>query len=162
SLWQPICKFLVFFLLRMTEERPVDRAQGESNKQLEPAAGKSGRKRFRRIVIALILLLAVATGAVLGWRAVFANRIPEDIVAVSGRIEGDDSSIAPKTSGRILEIRFREGDFVHAGETIAVLDDAQVRAREDQARAGLATAQASANAAREQIGILEQQLRQNR
>src|SRR6185295_9830797 len=85
----------------------------------------------------------------------------ENIIALSGRIEGDDSSIAPKTSGRILEIRFREGDYVHAGETIAVLDDAQVRAREDQARAGLVTAEASAQAAREQIGILEQQLKQN-
>lgn len=146
----------------MTEERPVDRAQGDSDKQLGPAAGKSGRRRFRRIVVALILLAGIAAGAVLGWRAFFVKRMPDNIVAVSGRIEGDDSSIAPKTSGRILEIRFREGDYVHAGETIAILDDAQVRAREDQARAGLATAEASAKAAREQIGILEQQLRQSR
>ena len=146
----------------MTEERPVDRAQGDSHKQSEPAAGKPGRKRFRRIIIGLSLLAAIVAGGVLGWRAFFARRMPDNIVAVSGRIEGDDSSIAPKTSGRILEICFREGDYVNAGETIAILDDAQVRAREDQARAGLATAQASANSAREQIGILEQQLRQNR
>jgi len=33
-------------------------------------------------------------------------------VALSGRIEGDDSAVAPKATGRILEVRFREGDSV--------------------------------------------------
>jgi len=145
----------------MKEEQPVNRVQSDSNNQAQPAAGKAGRRRFRRIIVALIVLAAIVTGAILGWRAYVAKRVPENIIALSGRIEGDDSSIAPKTSGRILEIRFREGDYVHAGETIAILDDAQVRAREDQARAGLVTAEASAQAAREQIGILEQQLKQN-
>jgi len=31
----------------------------------------------------------------------------------------------------------REGDTVNAGDTIAILDDAQIRAREDQARDAL-------------------------
>ena len=64
-------------------------------------------------------------------------KIPRSMVALSGRIEGDDSAVAPKTTGRILEIRFREGDSVKAGETIAVLDDEQVFARADQARAAV-------------------------
>ena len=40
---------------------------------------------------------------------------PDNIVALSGRIEGDDSALSAKTSGRIMEIRFREGDTVKAG-----------------------------------------------
>src|SRR5689334_14182472 len=118
-------------------------------------------RRFSRSLVVLIILVALAGGAILVWRAFFANRTPENILTLSGRIEGDDSAIAPKVSGRILEVRFREGDYVEAGETIAILDDAQVHAREDQALAGLATAEASAKAAREQISVLEQQVRQS-
>jgi HlyD family secretion protein len=44
---------------------------------------------------------------------------------------------------------------------IARLDDAQVRAREDQARAALANAEAKSQAARDQIAVLQDQLRQN-
>jgi HlyD family secretion protein len=59
-----------------------------------------------------------------------------------------------------LEVRVREGDTVNAGDTIAILDDAQIRAREDQARAALAEAEAKGEAAREQIAVLQQQLEQ--
>ena len=96
------------------------------------------------------------------WEIFFATpNLPDSIVALSGRIEGDDSAVAPKTSGKILEVTVREGDTVTAGQVIARLDDAQVRAREDQARAALADAQAKAQAARDQIAVLQEQLRQN-
>jgi HlyD family secretion protein len=80
---------------------------------------------------------------------------------LSGRIEGDDSAIASKTSGRILEVRAREGDSVNAGEVLAVLDDQQIRAREEQARLAVEGAEARARAAQAQIAILEEQLKQN-
>jgi HlyD family secretion protein len=96
------------------------------------------------------------------WRGYFANpKIPDSIVTVSGRIEGDDSAVSPKTAGRIIEIRVREGDTVKAGDTIATLDDAQVRAREDQARAALAGAEARAKSANDQIAVYQQGLQQN-
>jgi HlyD family secretion protein len=99
---------------------------------------------------------------VAGWRLFFAGpHVPESIVTVSGRIEGDDSTVAPRVSGRILEVRVREGDHVNEHDAIAVLDDDQVRAREDQARAALTRAEAQARAAHDQIAVLEEQLRQN-
>jgi HlyD family secretion protein len=96
------------------------------------------------------------------WRGYFANpAIPQSIVTVSGRIEGDDSAVSPKTEGRIVEIRVREGDTVKAGDTLAVLDDVQVRAREDQARAALLGAEARAKSANDQIAVYQQHLQQN-
>src|SRR5271168_4731478 len=112
---------------------------------------ETARPRSRKPVIPIVLLI-VGVAAFFIWRGFFATpKVPAGIVIVSGRIEGDDSAIAPKTTGRILEIRFREGDVVKAGETIAVLDDEQVRAREDQARAALADAEAKQQSARDQI-----------
>ena len=60
--------------------------------------------------------MVLIAGALLIWKIFFAApRIPASIVVVSGRIEGDDSAIASKTTGRILEVRVREGDAVDAG-----------------------------------------------
>src|SRR3981189_3302147 len=74
--------------------------------------------RARRTIVLIALALILAACAYVVWRAFFAKPgLPENIVALSGRIEGDDSAIAPKTSGRILEMRFREGDSVKAGDT---------------------------------------------
>jgi HlyD family secretion protein len=109
-----------------------------------------------------LIVLAVALVAFFVWRGFFAGTgVPDGVVVLSGRIEGDDSAVAPKTSGRILEVRVREGDTVKAGDIIAILDDEQVRAREQGARSSLAAAEANAKMAQMQISVLEQQLKQD-
>jgi HlyD family secretion protein len=110
-------------------------------------------------VAAVVVLVAIA--ALVAWRSgVFGGAVPQGIVALSGRIEGDDAAVAPKTSGRILDVRVHEGDSVKAGDPIAVLDDEQVRAREEQAQAALAQADARTKAARDQITVLQEQERE--
>jgi membrane fusion protein YbhG len=110
----------------------------------------------------LLIALGVALIVFFVWRGFFSGpNIPEGVVALSGRIEGDDSAVAPKTSGRILEVRQREGDTVKAGDIIAILDDEQVRAREEAAQSALRAAQANEKIAQTQISVLEQQLKQS-
>jgi HlyD family secretion protein len=138
-------------------EPPTVSPQPDASQTAAPIAP---RKRRPVIILAGAVLLIAA--AVLVWRIFFATpAIPDSIVALSGRIEGDDSAVASKTTGRILEVRVREGDTVNAGDIIALLDDAQIRAREDQARSALTEAQAKGEAAREQIAVLQQQLLQS-
>jgi HlyD family secretion protein len=109
-----------------------------------------------------LIVLVLGIAAFFIWRGYFANpKVPDNIVVLSGRIEGDDSAVAPKTTGRILEIMVREGDVVKAGDTIAVLDDAQLTSREEQARAAVTGAEARARSASDQIAVYEQQLQQN-
>jgi len=116
---------------------------------------------FRRFIF-IAGILIVAFGIFIIWRAFFAKPAqPANVVALSGRIEGDDSAVAGKTSGRLIEVRFREGDEVRAGEVIAILDDSQVRARQEQAQAGVLQAEARLRSARQQIAIFNEQLRQN-
>src|SRR5690349_4398750 len=120
------------------------------------------RSRLRRYLPGLIFLVVLAGAGYLIWRLFLSGTAaPENVIAVSGRIEGDSAAVAAKLSGRILEIRVREGDTVNQGDVIAVLDDAQIHAREDQARAAVADAEAKAEAARSQIAVLQEQLRQS-
>jgi HlyD family secretion protein len=134
--------------------KPADKAAPEP-----PAPRKTTGKK---VMVAGILLVVIAAGAYLIWKIFFATpAVPASIVVLSGRIEGDDSAVAAKTTGRILEVRVREGDMVKAGDIIAVLDDQQIRDREEQAQAVLTSEEAKATAARVQIAFLEEQLRQN-
>jgi HlyD family secretion protein len=123
-----------------------------------PVENKAPRSR----VVRIFLIAGVVIAAFVIWKIFFAApSLPASIIALSGRIEGDDSAVAPKTSGKILEITVREGDTVTAGQVIARLDDAQVRAKEDQARAALADAQAKMQGAHDQIAVLQETLLQN-
>src|SRR5213080_294935 len=116
--------------------------------------------RRRRVAIVAVLVAGLAGFAV--WRLVLAPpAVPPGVIAVSGRIEGDDSAVAAKTSGRIREIGVREGDQVQAGQVIALLDDEQVRAREQQAMAAVRQAEARVRLSQHQIAVLEEQLRQS-
>lgn len=130
--------------------------QDQATPPATPAPPASSRVKIPLIILAAALI------AFFVWRGFFAGpSVPPGVVAVSGRIEGDDSAVAAKTTGRILEVRVREGDTVKAGDVIAVLDDQQVRSREQAAQAALSAAQANENMARAQISVLEQQLKQN-
>jgi HlyD family secretion protein len=129
---------------------------------LKSSATKPARSRFRSWLPGLVFIAVLGVMAYVAWRVFFARTSGlENVLTLSGRIEGDDSAVAAKLSGRIAEVRVREGDSVNAGDIIAVLDDEQIRAREDQARAAVSDAEARAQAARAQIAVLEENLRQS-
>ncbi|HEY3065122.1 MAG TPA: HlyD family efflux transporter periplasmic adaptor subunit [Methylomirabilota bacterium] len=118
----------------------------------------SGR---RRPLVIVALLLVLGAGAFAAWRFALArSAVAPGVIAVSGRIEGDDSAVAAKTTGRIRQLTVREGDRVQAGQVIAVLDDEQVRAREQQAAAAVRQAEARVRLAQHQITVLNEQVRQ--
>ena len=120
-------------------------------------SGQPKKRVLPRILIPLLLII----GGVIVWKVFFSHpAVPNNMVVLSGRIEGDDSALSAKTSGRMMEVHVREGDTVKAGETVAVLDDQQVREREDQARAAVAQADAQLRSAQAQIAVLNEQLAQ--
>jgi len=120
----------------------------------------ASRRRRPLALIGALVVLVLAGGVI--WRLFLAGSgLPPGVLAVSGRIEGDDSAVAAKLAGRIHEITVREGDQVEAGQVIALLDDAQIRAREQQSEAALRQSQARLRLSRHQVTVLGEQLRQN-
>ena len=90
----------------MADER-VGRASGSS----QTASSKK--------VAPFIAVAALAIVGLVVWRVFFAQSTPSSVVELTGRVEGDDSAVAAKVAGRILEIRVREGDDMKAGDVIA-------------------------------------------
>ena len=130
-----------------------------SDEQKALASG-SGQTASSKKVAPFIAVAALAIVGLVVWRLFFVPSTPSSVVELTGRVEGDDSAVAAKVAGRILEIRAREGDEMKAGDVIAVLDDRQVQSRHDQAQAALTAAEARIASARAQVAVLEEQLKQ--
>jgi len=122
------------------------------------AAVAPGRRRV--VLVAVLVVLALIGVGI--WRLFFAGPgLPPGVLGVSGRIEGDDAAVSAKLAGRIREITVREGDHVEAGQVLAVLDDAQIRAREQQSEAMVRQAEARLRLSQHQVTVLGEQLRQS-
>jgi HlyD family secretion protein len=137
-------------------------ASGKASESSQEDLSNGKKQRIPRV--AVIALLIVAAAAIV-WatplrKVLFGGGAGDGTISLSGRIEGDDSAVASKTTGRILEVRVREGDSVTAGQVLATLDDQQIRARADRAREAVDGAEARARAAGAQIGVLKQQLQE--
>jgi HlyD family secretion protein len=61
---------------------------------------------------------------------------------IQGQVEVSEYRVSSKVPGRILEIRVQEGDFVNAGDTLAIIDAPEVRAKMQQAQGAEAGASA--------------------
>jgi HlyD family secretion protein len=124
-----------------------------------PQATPPRRKSLRILFLVLILIVV---GLLLWFLILKPKDYSNTVISVSGRVEGDDSAVAAKTAGRIKEISVREGDEVKAGQVLALLDDDQIAAREQQAQAAVQQAEARVQRSQQQIAVLEEQLDQSR
>ncbi|MBO5550066.1 MAG: biotin/lipoyl-binding protein [Prevotella sp.] len=113
----------------------------------------SAKTQHNNILLAIIGFAAVIViVAVIGFFAF--GRDPE---LIQGQVEVSEYRVSSKVPGRILEIRVKEGDFVKAGDTLAILDAPEVRAKMEQARS--AEDAASALELKAQNGAREEQIR---
>lgn len=90
----------------------------------------SEKTQQRNIIIAVAAsVVAVAAVAAIGvWTL---KREPE---IIQGQVEVSEYRVSSKVPGRILELCVKEGDFVKAGDTLAVLDAPEVKAKMKQAQ----------------------------
>ena len=84
------------------------------------------------IIVALIGLIAL-------------DRDPE---VIQGEMEVEEYRVSSKVPGRILEFRVKEGDFVKAGDTLAIIEAPEVQAKMTQAQSAVDAASAMEDMAR--------------
>ena len=61
--------------------------------------------------------------------------LEEGLIQANGRIEGTPVTIASKYPGRVLQLPFKEGDEITAGQVVARISDEEVQAKLKQAQA---------------------------
>lgn len=106
--------------------------------------------------VIIITALIAAYFAYRQWVA--GNILPEGLIQANGRIEGDQISIASKAAGRVLRMQVREGDAVTPGQVLAQLDDAQITAKVNQAKAATNVLKEQVQAAQTAIEVLKKEV----
>ena len=90
----------------------------------------SAKTQHNNILLAIVgFATVVILVAVIGFFAL--GRDPE---LMQGQVEVSEYRVSSKVPGRILEIRVKEGDYVKVGDTLAILDAPEVRAKMEQAQ----------------------------
>ena len=121
-----------------------------------PASDVSKSKHKTRLRVLIPLgILVVGAGLSVTY---FLSRSPTDTLQLSGRIEGYETDVGAKVSGRVEFVAVREGDQVNDGQVIVRLDDDEVQAQLDEVKAQLASAQQQERQAQLQIGVLQSQI----
>lgn len=104
----------------------------------------------RTWLLALVILI-LAAGGYAAWLRLKPSDLPEGIAAGNGRIEAVEIDIATRSAGRIRDILVNEGDFVTAGQVIAVMDTDQLNAQRREAEAQLQRAVIAVDTAKSQV-----------
>ena len=99
--------------------------------------------------------LVIGTVAVLAWQRYGLKEREEGIVSGNGRIEGVEIDVATRTPGRVKEILVSEGEFVKAGQVVALMDTEVLEAQRRQADAQLEQAHSTVATARSQLAQRE-------
>lgn len=88
------------------------------------------KEQHKNILFAILgFSVVVIIVALIGFLAL--GRDPE---LIQGQVEVSEYRVSSKVPGRILEIRVKEGDYVKVGDTLAILDAPEVRAKMEQAQ----------------------------
>lgn len=97
-------------------------------------------QRENKVNLLPALLIVVGVVILVGVCGFFAFRPVTD--TIQGQADVNEYRVSSKVPGRILEYRVKEGQFVHKGDTLALLEAPDVEAKLAQARAAEAAAAA--------------------
>lgn len=112
----------------------------------------SAKSQHNNILLAVLGFAVVV--AIVGLIGFFS--IPKEDETIQGEVEVSEYRVSSKLPGRIVELRVKEGDYVHVGDTLAILEVPEVDAQKQVAEATGQAAEAvqdltDAGARKEQI-----------
>lgn len=116
---------------------------------------KKPANKLRLLIPAGLLLVGAGLG-VNYWLGLNADKA----LKLSGRIEGYETDVGTKVSGKIELVTVREGDAVKKGQVIVQLDDEEVVAQLAAAKANLEAAQEKEVQAKLQIDVIQSQIKE--
>jgi len=98
----------------------------------------SAKSQHINILLAVLgLTIVVAVVAVIGFLVL--GKTPD---IIQGEVEVSEYRVSSKVPGRILELRVKEGDYVKVGDTLAILEAPDIKAKLNQAEAAESAAEA--------------------
>ena len=82
----------------------------------------------------ILITVACSTAVIAAVAVIGALSLKQEPETIQGQVEVSEYRVSSKVPGRILELRVKEGDYVNVGDTLAILDAPEVRAKMAQAQ----------------------------
>ncbi len=122
------------------------------------------RKKIIMIGIGIILVIMVVL-AIIAVSAIKMYAMSGKDLVIQSNLEMSEVGIISQTSGQIIELNVKEGDYIKEGDIIARVDSETLKAQREKAQAGIDTINAQINAAQAQYknvknGTREEELAQ--
>lgn len=133
------------------EERPANQDERPLPEADETIGAARPVRRWQPLLVGVLILSVI--GMIAHSLRQNGAGLPEGLIQVNGRIEGDSVTIASKFSGRIAHLLVREGSTVTCGEVLVKIDDAQTHDQLDQAKANLQMAIAQEQGASTSVSL---------
>lgn len=128
----------------MESEKEEFSSKTEMKKNIEQTDNVQPKKRSKVFLIILIVMVLIG-----GWfgisKYIHAQHHEETDDA---QIEADIIPVIPRVSGYVEEVRVKDNQMVHKGDTLIIIDDRDYQIALQQAQAALATAKSNVNASR--------------
>lgn len=102
----------------------------------------------RRLIPLLVVVIVVA---VVAW---WLRRPGPTTVELTGTVDGNEITVGSKITGRIVTMPVQDGEQVQAGQLLATLDQAELKADDEAATAAINQAQASTRESQTQAQLL--------
>jgi HlyD family secretion protein len=136
----------------------------KSTESLIPTPAQPPKQQRRKKPIPMLLVAVVAVAGGFGYAVWRLQPQPvADVLKVSGRIEGYETEIGVKRSGRIESIAVREGAAVKKGQELIRLDDSNDQLLQEQlrgAQARVVSAQSDEQQARSDVEGVQREIEQ--
>ncbi len=94
-----------------------------------------------KALISIVALAVACGGGYLAWQYETATDVPVGFAKSNGRLETERIDVATKYAGRLADVRVAEGDWVTAGQVVAVMDTATLEAQLREAEAAMRQAE---------------------
>jgi membrane fusion protein (multidrug efflux system) len=106
-------------------------------------------KKGRKLVFPIILALVLVGALIFTVKEYLYYQGHE--VTDNAQVDADISPVVARVGGYVKEIRFRDNQFVHAGDTLVVLDDRDYQVRLQQATAALSSTRQNVDVSQFQV-----------
>ena len=107
---------------------------------------KGGKKK---LVFPIILALVLVGGLIFGIKEYIYYSKHE--TTDDAQVDADISPVVARVTGYVKDIRFVDNQFVHAGDTLVILDDRDYQLRLQQALAALSSTKQSVDVSQQQV-----------
>ncbi|MCP3462835.1 HlyD family secretion protein [Bradyrhizobium sp. CCGUVB23] len=123
----------------------------ESLLPVETPSAPPRKLNFRKLLLAGVAAAALAGASWYGWDYWTVGRFL--VSTDDAYVKADNTTIAPKVSGYLVQVQVADNEQVKAGQVLARIDDRDFKVALDQARADVAAASATITSKEAQLEV---------